>query len=96
MKLDHFKVIRKPIVTEKSTMGEMFGQVTFEVDPSATKHQIREAVESIFKVKVVNVNTMRMRGKPVRRGFRLTNRRNWKKAVITLKEGDSIDFYEGV
>ena len=96
MKLDHYKVIRRPIVTEKTTMGEALSQITFEVDPVATKHQIREAVEKIFKVKVTSVNTMRMRGKPVRRGFRITNRRNWKKAIITLKEGDSIDFYEGV
>ena len=98
MTLSAYHVIKRPIVTEKSThQDELLNQVVFEVDPRATKHQIKEAVEQIFKVKGVKVNTMRMRGKPVRRrGWMFSSRKHWKKAIITLREGDRIDFYEGV
>lgn len=98
MTLDAYHIIKRPIVTEKSTIqDEVMNQVVFEVDPRANKHQIKSAVETIFKVKVLGVNTMRMRGKPVRRrGFDFGNRKSWKKAIVTLKEGDRIDFYEGV
>jgi len=96
MKLDPYQVIRRPVVTEKSTMmEEAANTVVFEVDPRATKHQIKEAVEKIFSVKVLRVNTLRMRGKPVRRRWTFSHKRSWKKAFVTLKEGDRIDFYEG-
>ncbi len=98
MKVSEYQIIRRPIVTEKSTiLDETLNQVVFEVDMRANKHQIRLAVEKVFKVKVINVNTMRVRGKPVRRrGMMFSNRQNWKKAIVTLREGDRIDFYEGV
>lgn len=97
MSRDIFHVIRRPVITEKSSkLSETENQVVFEVDPRATKDQIREAVEKIFKVKVLKINTLRFRGKPLRRGLVVTSRSNWKKAVVTLREGDKIDFYEGV
>ncbi len=97
MSLDPYHIIKRPVVTEKSTiLEEKYNQVIFQVDPRASKHQIKQAVESIFKVKVENINTMRMRGKPVRRGLITGRRSHWKKAVITLAEGDTIDFYQGV
>jgi len=97
MSRDIFHIIRRPVVTEKSSkLDETLNQVVFEVDPRATKDQIRDAVEKIFKVKVLKINTLRFRGKPVRRGAVITRRSNWKKAVVTLREGDKIDFYEGV
>lgn len=97
MSLDVYHVIKRPIVTEKSTkLDEGMNQVVFEVDLRSTKHQIREAVETIFKVKVTDVNTLRMRGKPVRRGMVKSRRPHWKKAVVTLRQGERIDFYEGM
>jgi len=96
MTLDIYHIIRRPIVTEKSTkLEEGLNQVVFEVDGRANKNQIKQAVEQIFKVKVEGVNTMRMRGKPVRRGLQFSRRANWKKAVVTLKQGERIEFYEG-
>lgn len=98
MTLDPYHVIKRPIITEKSALqDEVFNQVVFEVDPRANKNQIKNAIETIFKVKVVKVSTMRFRGKPVRRrGWFFSRRRHWKKAIVTLREGDRIDFYEGV
>jgi large subunit ribosomal protein L23 len=97
MSLDVYHVIKRPIVTEKSAkLDESLNQVVFEVDLRSTKHQIREAVETIFKVKVTDVNTLRMRGKPVRRGMVKSRRSHWKKAVVTLRKGERIDFYEGM
>jgi large subunit ribosomal protein L23 len=98
MSTSKYQIIRRPVVTEKSTLqDEKNHQVVFEVDPRATKHQIKDAVEKIFKVKVVSVNTLRAKGKPLlRRGVQVAHRSNWKKAIVTLKEGDRIDFYEGV
>jgi large subunit ribosomal protein L23 len=66
----------------------------FEVNPSANKIQIRQAVEDLFGVKVVDVNTLVQRGKRKRMGRRLAQRRNWKKAVVTLRQGDDIQFFD--
>lgn len=97
MTMDHFSVIRRPIVTEKSTdKKEEFNQVVFEVDTRANKFQIKEAVERIFKVKVMKVRTQQMRGKVRRVGRNFGKKSDWKKAVITLRAGDRIDFFEGV
>jgi len=97
MSLSVYDVVKRPVVTEKSAgLDEAMNQVVFEVDKKATKHQIREAIEEIFNVKVEKVRTMRVRGKPVRRGWTFSHKSHWKKAIVTLKEGDTIDFYEGV
>lgn len=90
-----YDIIKRPIITEKTTAAGMPHRVAFEVSIDANKHQIREAVESLFEVNVVRVNTLIMRGKPKRFGRTLGRRSNWKKAVVTLKEGQTIDFYMG-
>lgn len=89
------QVIRRPIaLTEKATaLKANNNQVVFEVDLSANKIQIREAVETLFDVKVVAVNTMVFRGKTRRTRRAVVQRPNWKKAVVTLREGDDIQFF---
>jgi large subunit ribosomal protein L23 len=90
-------VIRRPLVTEKSTIGrEEQNLVTFAVDPRATKHEIRRAVEQLFDVRVVAVRTMRMRGKTRRVGRFLGRKPAWKKAIVKLAPGQAIEFFEGV
>ena len=96
MSLDIYHIIRRPVITEKSTqLDEKLHKVVFEVDRRATKTQVRDAVEKLFKVKVLAVNSMRLRGKPIRRGRTFTNKSNMKKVIVTLRPGDRIDFYEG-
>ncbi len=88
-------VIRRPMVTEKSTsLRESENQVVFEVDRKANKQEIREAVERLFGVKVERVNTMQMPGKARRFGRVIGRRGAWKRAVVQLAEGQQIDFYE--
>lgn len=95
--MDIYTVIRKPLVTEKSTIArDEENKYLFEVDRKATKIDIRNAVEKIFKVHVVNVRTMNMTGKKKRIGRIVGRRRNWKKAAITLTPGSSIEVHEGV
>jgi large subunit ribosomal protein L23 len=88
------QVIRRPIIlTEKANaLREKDNQVIFEVARAANKVQIRDAVQKLFNVQVTNVNTMVVRGKDRRMGRGYAKTQNWKKAVVTLKEGDSIDF----
>lgn len=90
------QIIRRPIVlTEKATqLRENNRQVIFEVERSANKIEIKQAIEKLFKVKVVQVNTMLYRGKERRMGRGYAKLQNWKKAVITLKEGDQIEFFD--
>jgi large subunit ribosomal protein L23 len=92
------QVIRRPIaLTEKATLlREKHNQVVFEVARTANKLQIREAVQKLFKVNVKDVNTMVMRGKDRRMGRGYARTQNWKKAIVTLKEGESIDFFSEV
>ncbi|MGH7269943.1 MAG: 50S ribosomal protein L23 [Polyangiaceae bacterium] len=89
------EIIRRPIVlTEKATqLREKNNQVVFEVARAANKLQIRDAVQKLFKVGVTDVNTMVMRGKERRMGRGHGKMQNWKKAIVTLKAGDSIDFF---
>jgi large subunit ribosomal protein L23 len=88
-------VIRKPIMlTEKANvLREKNNQVIFEVAREANKVQIKDAVQKLFKVTVTSVNTMVMRGKDRRMGRGYAKTQNWKKAIVTLKTGDSIDFF---
>jgi len=90
-----YEVLRRPLITEKSTMLQEQGKYAFEVDKAAAKPQIKQAVELAFKVKVESINVMTMPGKSRRLGRRLLPARPWKKAVVTLKAGDSIEFFEG-
>ncbi|MEO0322426.1 MAG: 50S ribosomal protein L23 [Myxococcota bacterium] len=95
MKLED--IIKRPLIlTEKgSTLREEQNKYLFEVDPRANKIQIKAAVETLFDVDVVDVNTLIMRGKMKRMGRGHAKTRNWKKAIVTLAEDDSIDFFEG-
>ena len=89
-------IIINPLVTEKSTIQrEGQNQYSFKVDKRANKIEIKEAVERLFKVTVEEVRTVTMRGKVKRLGRRFGKRPDWKKAIVTLKEGDRIDFFEG-
>lgn len=87
-------ILIHPIVTEKSTALMEQGKYTFRVPLAATKIQIRQAVEQIFKVKVQAVNTMRYEGKLKRMGRTQGRRSDWKKAVVTLKPGEAIELFE--
>ena len=90
------KIIRRPLVTEKSTrQKEEARQYAFEVRRDANKIEIQSAVERLFKVKVLQVRTSNVLGKVKRLGRRYGKRPDWKKAIITLREGDRIDFFEG-
>ena len=89
-------VLKTPHLTEKSILQkEIRNQVTFVVEPNANKIEIKRAVEELFKVTVLQVHTINMRGKKKRLG-RFTGRRpNWKKAMVTLQDGDHIEYFEG-
>ena len=93
---DAQKIIRRPLITEKSTRQKEEGrQYVFEVHRDANKIEIQSAIERLFKVKVLQVRTSNVLGKIKRLGRRYGKRPDWKKATITLKEGDRIDFFEG-
>jgi large subunit ribosomal protein L23 len=92
----HFDLLLKPVVTEKSTMGVEHNQVTFRVAIDATKPEIKEAVESVFGVKVNAVNTIRQQGKIKRFRGVAGKRPDYKKAIVTLAEGETIDITTGV
>jgi len=94
--VDAYRVLRKPMVTEKSTSLLQDNKYTFEVDPKANKTEIKQAVESLFKVKVEKVNTMRVKGK-LKRVRQIQGRTpDRKKAIVTLKQGDKIEIFEGM
>lgn len=95
-------IIKRPILTEKGTKQkdgdgeEKQTKVYFEVESSANKTEVRQAIESLFSVKVSAVHTQIVRGKEKRVGRFIGRRSNWKKAIITLAPGQSIEFFEGV
>ena len=91
------QVIRRPLVTEKSNIArEDQNLVTLAVDPKANKHEIRRAVEELFDVSVVDVRTMRMPRKTRKVGKTSGRKPEWKKAIVRLAEGQTIEFFEGV
>ncbi len=91
-----YEVLRRPLVTEKSTMLSPVGKYVFEVAVGANKPQIAEAVEKAFNVHVVEVNTMNVRGKVKRMGRSRGTQTSWKKAIVTLQPGEQIQVFEGV
>ena len=93
-----YEVLKRPVVTEKSSrLGETSNQYVFEVDKRANKVLVKQAVEKAFNVTVVDVNVMVIRAKMGRYGRRMIIKESaWKKAVVTLKPGDRIAFFEGV
>ena len=89
-------IIIRPLVTEKANRALMeSNKVTFEVNPGANKSEIKKAIETLFKVKVLKVNTVTLPGKTRRFGASQSQGSTWKKAVATLKAGDKIELFEG-
>lgn len=93
MKYPH-DVILYPIISEKSYTAIDGGQYTFMVNPRSNKSEIKDAVERVFDVKVTSVNTMRTKGKPRRRGLTVGRTSTGKKAIVTIAEGQKIEFFE--
>ena len=91
-----YEVLRRPLVTEKNTELQAQGKYAFEVAGEATKHQVKQAVEKAFKVKVTAVNVMTVPGKTRRLGRREVLTPSWKKALVSLKSGDKIEFFESL
>lgn len=90
-----YEIIKRPLVTEKATLlGEKQNAYVFEVLKDASKTEVKEAVEKIFKVKVSSINTMTNHGKSKRSGKHMKKRSNWKKAIVTLPEGQKIELFE--
>jgi large subunit ribosomal protein L23 len=92
-----YEILKRPVLTEKSNyQADTLHRYTFEVDDRANKIQVRKAVETIFNVKVLDVNMISVRGKQRRSGKFIGRTSDWKKAVVTLAAGQSISFFEGV
>ncbi len=94
--MDASQVIIRPVVSEKSYTLATADKYTFRVHPNAHKTQIRQAVEQLFEVSVVEVRTMSVKSKPKRRGVTAGRTRSWKKAVVQVKPGDSIPIFQGL
>jgi large subunit ribosomal protein L23 len=94
--VNRFEIIKRPLDTEKlDRMRDRENKFAFEIDLKANKTEIKQAVEQLFKVKVLDVKTSIVRGKFRRIGRSEGRRPNWKKAIVTLKEGDAIQLFEG-
>ena len=94
--MNAFDVLKGPHLTEKSLMIKEEGHhFVFKVQTDSNKYQIRQAVQTAFKVDVLKVRTMNVRGKKKRMGRFVGRRSDWKKAIVTLKEGQTIEYYEG-
>ncbi len=91
-----YEVLQQPLITEKDTLLQAQGKYAFKVAGQANKHQIKQAVEKAFNVKVTAVNVATVPGKKRRIGRRLVMTPSWKKALVTLKPGDKIELFEGV
>ena len=92
-----YRTLRRPLITEKSTVEkDKNNKLFFEVDRKANKIEIKEAVEKVFKVNVLDVATLSMKGKLKRVGRHFTKSPDWKKAVVTIKPGQRVEFFEGV
>jgi len=94
--MDHSQVVIRPVVSEKSYVLASADKYTFRVHPDAHKTQIRQAIESLFDVKVVEVRTISVKSKPKRRGQTAGRTRSWKKAIVQVAPGDSIPIFQGL
>jgi large subunit ribosomal protein L23 len=95
--MELYEVIKKPLVTEKATLQkEKNNQICLRVDRRANKVEIRQAVERLFKTQVIEVKTLNILGKKRRVGKKQGKRSDWKKAIVRLAPGKSIEFFEGV
>ena len=95
MSLSAHDIIIRPVVTEKSSALMELNKYTFEVRRDVNKIQIRKAVEEAVKVKVLSVNTINVKSKPKRMGASVGRTRSWKKAIVSLPQGQRIEFFEG-
>ena len=94
--MNRFEIIKRPLDTEKlDRMRDRENKFAFEIDMKANKTEVKQAIEQLFKVKVLDVKTAIVRGKFRRLGRTQGQRPNWKKAIVTLKEGDAISLFEG-
>lgn len=91
-----YEVLRKPLITEKNSALQAQGKYFFEVDKSANKTLVKQAVQKAFDVTVMSVNIINVPGKTKRMGRNIVHTPSWKKAVVTLKEGETIQLFEGV
>jgi large subunit ribosomal protein L23 len=94
--MQHSQVIIRPVVSEKSYVLSAAHKYTFRVHPDAHKTEIRQAVESLFEVKVLEVRTMSVKSKPKRRGLTRGRSRSWKKAIVQVRPGDTIPIFQGL
>ena len=94
--MEHSQVIIRPVVSEKSYVLSATGRYTFRVHPDAHKTLIRQAVEGLFNVHVVGVRTQSVKSKPKRRGNTSGRTRTWKKAIVQVREGESIAIFQGL
>lgn len=94
--MDHSQVIIRPVVSEKSYVLSAANRYTFRVHPNAHKTQIRQAIQELFDVHVVEVRTLSVKSKPKRRGAVSGRTRTWKKAIVQLSEGESIPIFHGL
>jgi large subunit ribosomal protein L23 len=91
-----YSILRKPLVTEKSTLLQEQRRYAFEVSRDATKIEIKQAIQDVFNVNVIKVNTMTVQGKRKRFGPKISQKKSWKKAIVTVALGQSISLFEGV
>ncbi len=91
-----YDVLTRPLVTEKNVQLQELGKYAFEIAPKANKHMVKQAVETAFSVEVAKVNIITVHGKQRRIGRQQVLTPSWKKAVVTLKEGNKIELFEGV
>lgn len=95
--MDIYKIIKEPHIAEKANLvKEKYNQITLKVDKRANKIEIKSAVEKIFKKKVLDVNTINVEGKKRRMGRNIGKKIDWKKAIVTLAPGETIEFFEGM
>ncbi len=91
-----YHVIHRPVISEKSTaLAEVGNRYVFEVEPAASKTEIRHAIETLFKVHVSRVRTLVVPGKTKQAGKKLVKRPSWKKAIVTIRAGEKIEVFEG-
>ena len=93
--MDHSQIIIRPVVSEKSYVLASAGKYTFRVHDDAHRTQVRQAVEQLFDVEVARVNILKVQPKPKRRGMIKGTKQGWKKAIVQLRPGHTIEFFEG-
>lgn len=94
--MEHSQVIIRPVISEKSYVLSSAGMYTFRVHPDAHKTEIRQAVEALFDVHVIDVRTISVKSKPKRRGNTRGRTRSWKKAIVQVRPGETVPIFQGM